>query len=178
MGYVHSHGGPSCAAFVGTALNSKACPQSFFAVKTDAACQSLAAIGGKPYGGSVNVTTFPSGCFWLTVGGGVYLNTHATGAAHPKAQQLCAGAPALPSHAQPRAADARAQNGDERTLRHAIAHVGALALRRCGLLVVTKLLLRMWLRLQGPMQLRRRPRSALSAVRPLKLDALRMARTA
>jgi hypothetical protein len=84
-----------CAAFDGK-LNSKACPQSFVSVITDAACQSLAAIGGKAYGGSVNVTTLPSGCLWLTVGGGVYLNTHATGAAHPNAQQLCAGAPAPP----------------------------------------------------------------------------------
>jgi hypothetical protein len=61
----------------------------------------LAAIGGKAHVGSVNVATLPPGCFWLNVGGGVYLNTHATGAAHADAQQLCAGA--LPSRAQPRA---------------------------------------------------------------------------
>ncbi len=89
-----------CAAFVGT-FNSKFCPQGYSQVTTEAACKSLAAIGGKSYAGSVNVTTLPPGCFWLTVGGGVYLNTHATGAAHANAQQLCAGAP--PSHAQPRA---------------------------------------------------------------------------
>ena len=84
-------GGPPCAAFDGL-LGSKACPQGFFPVQTDAACQSLAAIGGKSYGGSVIVATLPPGCFWLTVSGGVYLNTHATGAAHPNAQPLCAGA--------------------------------------------------------------------------------------
>jgi hypothetical protein len=89
-----------CAAFVG-ALNSRTCPQGYSQVTTDAACKSLAAIGGKSYGGSVNAATLPPGCFWLNVGGGVYLNTHATGAAHPNAQQLCAGAP--PSRAQPRA---------------------------------------------------------------------------
>jgi hypothetical protein len=95
-----------CAAFVGT-LNSMVCPHGYSEVTTDAACQSLAAIGGKPYSGRVNLETFPPGCLWLNVGGGVYLNTHATGAAYPNAQQLCAGgAPATPSHAQPRAPDA------------------------------------------------------------------------
>jgi hypothetical protein len=53
----------------------------------------LAAIGDKPYGGSVNVKSFPPGCFWLKIGGGVYLNAHSTGAVHPNAWQLCAGAP-------------------------------------------------------------------------------------
>jgi hypothetical protein len=91
--------GPLCAAFVGTALNSKACPQSFISVKTEAACQSLAAIGGKSYVGSVNIASFPPRCFWLNVGGGVYWNTHADGGPNPNAQQLCAGgAPAPPSH--------------------------------------------------------------------------------
>jgi hypothetical protein len=142
------HGQPAfchCAAFFSTALNTKACPQSFFSVKTEAACQSLAAIGGKSYGGSVNVTSLPSGCFWLTVGGGVYLNTYADGKAHPNAQQLCAGGAPTPR-----------AHGDTRT--HACT------------------------RMQGPMQMRRRQRSALSAVRPLILDAprnaARMARTA
>ncbi len=92
-------GGPRCAAFVGTALNSKGCPNSFISVITDAACQSLAAIGSKLYGGSVNVASFPPRCFWLNVGGGVYWNTHATGGSNPNAQQLCAGgAPVPPSH--------------------------------------------------------------------------------
>jgi hypothetical protein len=94
-----------CAAFVGT-FNSVVCPHGYSEVTAEAACQSLAAIGGKAYAGSVNVATLPRGCFWLIVGGGVYLNTHATGAAYPNAQQLCAGAPATPSHAQPRAPDA------------------------------------------------------------------------
>ena len=99
--HVHSQRRPAlCAAFVGT-FNSRTCPQGYSQVTTEAACQSLAAIGGKAYVGSVTVESLPPGCFWLTVGGGVYLNTHATGAAHANAQQLCAGAP--PSHAQPRA---------------------------------------------------------------------------
>jgi hypothetical protein len=114
--YVHT-GGPPCAAFVGM-FNSKACPQSYWQVKTEAACQSLAAIGGKAYGGSVNVTTLPPGCFWLTVGGRVYLNTHATGGAHANAQQLCVGAAIPPSRAQPRAPDAQAR-------RHPCAHTHA-----------------------------------------------------
>jgi hypothetical protein len=90
-----------CAAFVGTA-NSKACPRSLFQVKTESACRSLAAIADKLYGGSVNFSSVPPGCFWLNVGGGVYLNIHATGDAHPNAQQLCAGAPAPVSQAQTR----------------------------------------------------------------------------
>jgi hypothetical protein len=81
-----------CAAFVGTA-NSKACPRSYFQVKTEEACQNLAAIADKPYIGSVNVSASPSGCFWLAVGGGVYLNTNTAGTANLNAQQLCAGAP-------------------------------------------------------------------------------------
>ncbi len=133
MRHCRSHGGPSCAAFVCTALNSKACPQSFFSVKTEAACQSLAAISGKSYGGSVNIATFPSGCFWLNVGGGVYLNTHANGAAHPYAQQLCAGgAPASPHAPDAQGTESTRRNGDTRTLRSAMAHVDASALRRCG----------------------------------------------
>ncbi len=89
-----------CAAFAST-FDSRTCPQGYSQVTTEAACQSLAAIGGKSYGGSVNAATLPPGCLWLDVGGVVYLNTHATGAAHANAQQLCAGAP--PSHTQPRA---------------------------------------------------------------------------
>ncbi len=95
--YARSHGGPRCAVFDGK-LSSKFCPQGFLQVKTEAACKSLAAIGGKSYGGSVNIATLPPGCFWLRVGGGVYLNTHSDGNANPNAQPLCAGAR---SHAPP-----------------------------------------------------------------------------
>ena len=82
-----------CAAFATGNTNSKECPPSYYRVKTDAECKSLAAIGSKLYGGSVNLTSLPSGCFWLTVGGGVFLNTNAKGVAHANAQLLCAGAP-------------------------------------------------------------------------------------
>ena len=106
-----------CAVFVGT-FNSKTCPQSYSSVQTDVACKSLAAIGSKSYGGSVNVTTLPPGCLWLTVDAGaaidgavgVYLNTHSIGAAHIKAQQLCVrGTAAPPSLAQPRAPGVQAR---------------------------------------------------------------------
>jgi hypothetical protein len=133
---VRRHGGPSCAAFVGTALDtkgSKACPQSFFSVRTEAACQSLAAIAGKPYGVSVNLATSPSGCFWLTVGGGVYLNTHPDGAANPSAQLLCAGgAPSPPSHAQARIPAHSCLHTHAATCNCVCRH---LAPRRCGSLV-------------------------------------------
>jgi hypothetical protein len=133
---VHAHpGGPPCAAFVGTST-SKTCPQSYSQVRTEAACQSLAAIGGKSYPGSVNVATLPPGCFWLTVGGGVYLNTHATGAAHANAQQLCAGAPTRPRRRCMRSGAPPMRRRIDilvhtRT-RPATARVGARALRRCS----------------------------------------------
>jgi hypothetical protein len=82
-----------CAAFATGTTNSKECPPSYYRVKTDAECKSLAAIGSKLYVGSVNLTSLPSGCFWLTVGGGVFLNTNAKGIANANAQLLCAGAP-------------------------------------------------------------------------------------
>jgi hypothetical protein len=138
--FFHCHGGVPCAAFVGT-LTGKTCLLGYSQVKAEAACQSLAAIAGKSYGGSVNLTSFPPDCFWFNVDGGVYLNTYATGAAHPNAQQLCAGgAPAPPSHAQPRPRCAR--HADTRThtkpstLRPAMTHVGTRALR---LIAVTTL---------------------------------------
>ena len=81
------------AAFVGT-TNSKTCQVSYLQVITEAACKSLAAIGHKLYGGSVSLASFPAGCFWFTVGDGVYLNRNADGRAHPNTQLLCAGAPA------------------------------------------------------------------------------------
>jgi hypothetical protein len=88
------------AAFVGT-TNSKTCPVSYSQVTSEAACKSLAAIGDKLYGGSVNFAFLPLGCFWFTVGGGdgVYLNTHANGRKHANTQLLCAGALAPPTHA-------------------------------------------------------------------------------
>ncbi len=82
-----------CAAFATGTTNSKECPPSYFQAKTDAECKSLAAIGSKLYGGSVNLTSLPPGCFWLTVGGSVFLNKNAKGVAHANAQLLCAGAP-------------------------------------------------------------------------------------
>lgn len=81
------------AAFARGGTNSKECPPSYIQVKTEAECKSLAAIGNKLYGGSVNVATVPSGCFWLTIGRNVYLNTHENGLAHVTLQLLCAGTP-------------------------------------------------------------------------------------
>ena len=94
----------------------------------------------KSYVGSVNLSSSPPGCFWLKTGGGVYLNMNADGAEHPNAQQLCAGgapahAPVRP-HALPMRRHGVTRNhACTRTLRPAIAHVGTLAPRRCGLLV-------------------------------------------
>jgi hypothetical protein len=79
------------AAFAMGNTGSKDCPTNYDRVTTDAECKSLAAIGGKLYGGSVNLAAFPSGCFYLSVGGAVYLNTNAKGLPEPNAQLMCAG---------------------------------------------------------------------------------------
>jgi hypothetical protein len=41
---------------------------------TEAACQSLAAISGKRYAGSVASSVFPKRCYWNTITDGVYYN--------------------------------------------------------------------------------------------------------
>jgi hypothetical protein len=89
---VLSQGGAPCAVFVGTA-NSQACRRGYSQVTTEAACKSLALIGGKWYGGTVNLTSVPPGCFWFNLGDVVFLNTNPAGNRQLNAQQLCAGAP-------------------------------------------------------------------------------------
>ncbi len=157
-------GGPRCAAFDGK-LSSKACPQGFAPVTTKAACQSLAAIGGKPYAGSVNLASFPPGCFWLTVGGGVYLNTHSDGNANPNAQPLCAGAR---RRAQPRITmrepSPRTHEPCDGACRRAVASALRIVVVTNPLLLFAVTNLPPCVRLQG--RVRRRQGSALPAVWP------------
>jgi hypothetical protein len=73
-------------------------------LKTEAACESLAAIAGASlgsnagadmYAGSDEYSYYPAGCFRHTVSGKFYWNTHGSGANNSFAQPLCAGPPAL-----------------------------------------------------------------------------------
>ncbi len=49
---------------------------------TEAACQSLAAISGKRYAGSVASSAFPKRCYWNTITDGVYYNPDPHGIAY------------------------------------------------------------------------------------------------
>ena len=84
---------PLTAAFALSGTNSKDCPPSHSRLDTEAACKGAAAIAGLTYSGSAMYSYYPAGCFWHTISGSVYLNTHADGANNSFAQPLCAGAP-------------------------------------------------------------------------------------
>ncbi len=74
--------------------NSDGCPSTFFRIETEAACETLAAIAGaNMYAGSEEYSYYPIGCFWHTVSGKVYWNTHVSGASNSFAKPLCAGPP-------------------------------------------------------------------------------------
>jgi hypothetical protein len=67
---------------------------------TEAACQSLAAISGKRYAGSVASGVFPTRCYWNTITDFVYYNPEPDGepgakkGAYAFVQSICvAGAP-------------------------------------------------------------------------------------
>jgi hypothetical protein len=81
--------------------SSTACPAGHFPVNTAGACASAAEVANRMYGGRVEYSYYPAGCFWHTVTGTIYLNTYpfkdATGAANYYAQPVCAGA-ARPAH--------------------------------------------------------------------------------
>ena len=94
------------AAFQIGGTNSNGCPANYSRLETEAACKSLAAIASGTYETRGDYKYYPAGCFWHTVSRKFYLNTHGSGASSSFAQPLCAGAPAPPSHAQPRAPDA------------------------------------------------------------------------
>jgi hypothetical protein len=90
---------PECrAAFEIGGTNSNDCPQSYSRLETEAACKSLAAIAGVSMdANSQAYKYYPAGCFWHTVNGKFYWNTHGSGASSSFAQPLCAGAPARPA---------------------------------------------------------------------------------
>ena len=64
-------------------------------ITSAAACQSVAAAAGNPYGGLVTASYVPGGCYWLTASGTFYYNSDATGGGNDLARPVCAGAPEL-----------------------------------------------------------------------------------
>jgi hypothetical protein len=85
------------AAFAIGGTNSNGCPANYSRLKTEAACESLAAIAGaNMYDRSEEYLYYPAGCFRHTITGKFYWNTHGSGASSSFAQPLCAGAPTRP----------------------------------------------------------------------------------
>ena len=66
------------------------CPAGAYVITDEAQCIAAAATAGKGWSASNSGSTWPRGCFWDTVGGYVWLNTHPTGGTNPRDQPLCA----------------------------------------------------------------------------------------
>ena len=81
------------AAFALGSTDTNVCPNRFFRLDNQEACERAAAVGGATFGGSAKSPGLPSGCYWNTVSGSVSLNTLVDGAGNYYAQPLCAGAP-------------------------------------------------------------------------------------
>jgi hypothetical protein len=83
------------AAFALGNASSNRCPTSYLWLDIEDACKRAADpdIANSTYGGSGAYSYYPAGCYWHTVTGGFYYNTHATGGSNYYAQPLCAGAP-------------------------------------------------------------------------------------
>jgi hypothetical protein len=76
-------------AYVLGSANSNVCPTGVFRLDTEAACKSAANVAQRPYGGSLTDSNYPVECYWHTVTGSIYWNTHASGAGSYYAQPLC-----------------------------------------------------------------------------------------
>jgi hypothetical protein len=94
--------GVFCAAFTLGGTSRSVCPTNFVRPVAEDACTSAAVIAGKGYGGTGVYPYFPVGCFWHTITGSVYFNTHKSGGSNYYAQPLCAGAARPIQHACPR----------------------------------------------------------------------------
>ncbi len=72
---------------------SNRCPASYYAIDTEAACESAATAAGKAYRGSVTDPSYPSGCFFTRGdNNALTLNADAVGTGEPGTQLLCSGA--------------------------------------------------------------------------------------
>jgi hypothetical protein len=96
-------GSNRCAGmYVYTDSNANACPTgTTLPITTEAACRAAAAAAGKTYGGmgggTVNLPTFPKGCFVLVSTGAVNFNDVPAGSALPSAVLLCIAITAPPT---------------------------------------------------------------------------------
>ena len=87
-----------CAAFEIGSTNTNDCAPIYSRLTTEEACKSLAAIAGAAmYDRSDKYSYYPTGCFWHTITGKFYWNTHTVGKNNSFAQPLCAGASAPPA---------------------------------------------------------------------------------
>jgi hypothetical protein len=96
--------GASCAGYSLSPANTNTCNQGYLKINTVAGCQSAAAAIGKTYYGSVTYFDSAGGCYFFTgdsqYAAAVCFNTDLTGASHPLAQPLCAGAGPDPTSAR------------------------------------------------------------------------------
>ncbi len=91
-----------CAADYATNVaNTNTCPAGYSKITDVPTCQAAAKALAKTYAGSINQTTFPSGCYLAS--SGVYFNPNTAGAANLGAQPLCKVTGAPPQTAVPRA---------------------------------------------------------------------------
>jgi hypothetical protein len=93
-----------CAGYSLSPANTNTCNQGYVKINTVAGCQSAAAAIGKTYYGSVTYFDSAGGCYFFTgdsqYAAAVCFNTDLTGASHPLAQPLCAGAGPDPTSAR------------------------------------------------------------------------------
>jgi hypothetical protein len=84
---------PCAAGYAWGEDGSNRCPASYYAIDTEAACESAAAAAGKAYRGSVTDCFSPRGCYF-TPGdiNALTFNADAVGTGEPGLQLLCSGA--------------------------------------------------------------------------------------
>ncbi len=81
-------------AYVSGAAGSNACPAGSARIETEAACRTAAAAAGKTFRFVWTVSTYPRGCYYVTINDYAFFNAHAVGAGDSGYQLLCAaGAP-------------------------------------------------------------------------------------
>jgi hypothetical protein len=82
-----------CAAFELGSASSNDCPASYLRLDTAVACEIVAGIANRTYGGEVDSQVLPPGCYWVTFGSTFYFNTNTrpTLAVNVYVQPLCAG---------------------------------------------------------------------------------------
>ena len=80
------------AAFALGDASATNCSVNRVKVTGAAACQSASAFAEGLYADSVTASYMPGGCYWHTLSGGFYYNTHPTGGGNVFARPVCAGA--------------------------------------------------------------------------------------